>query len=143
MQKVASFSSQSNSLFQGETAEMPGMYQGGEYDLAGFAVGAVERNRLLPKVDDIVPGDSIIGIASSGVHSNGFSLVRCIVELSHTKYSDRCPFSNDEQTFGEELLTPTKIYVKSVLPLLKKGKVKACAHITGWLFVSALLSGPQ
>jgi len=118
-------------LIGGETAEMPGMYQGGEYDLAGFAVGAVERNRLLPKVDDIVPGDSIIGIASSGVHSNGFSLVRCIVELSHTKYSDRCPFSNDEQTFGEELLTPTKIYVKSVLPLLKKGKVKACAHITG------------
>ena len=110
---------------------MPGMYPDGEYDLAGFAVGAVERDRMLPRVNEIVPGDSVIGIASSGVHSNGFSLVRKIIELSNVSYADSCPFSKDKQTFGEELLTATKMYVKSVLPLLKKGKVKACAHITG------------
>ena len=116
---------------------MPGMYPNGEYDLAGFAVGAVERERLLPRINEILPGDSVIGIASSGVHSNGFSLVRKVVELSDINYVDSCPFSKEKQTYGEELLTATKIYVKSVLPLLKKGKVKACAHITGMIFYNA------
>ena len=110
---------------------MPGMYSNGEYDLAGFAVGAVERSKLLPRAADIVPGDSVIGIASSGVHSNGFSLVRKIVELSDVSYTDMCPFSKEKQTYGDELLAPTKIYVNSVLPVLRQHKVKASAHITG------------
>ena len=118
---------------------MPGMYANGEYDLAGFAVGAVERERLLPRVTEIVPGDVVIGIASSGVHSNGFSLVRKIVELSGVSYNDICPFSKEKQTFGVELLTPTKIYVKTMLPLLKKRKVKACAHITGKCFIYIII----
>eukprot|EP00794_Sanderia_malayensis_P000453 gene453-1095_t len=118
-------------LLGGETAEMPGMYSNGEYDLAGFAVGAVERNNLIPRKDTIIPGNVLIGLASSGLHSNGFSMVRKIFELSGFEYNNMCPFGDSLKTCGEEFLTPTKIYIKSVLPLIKQGKVKACAHITG------------
>ncbi|KAJ7425563.1 phosphoribosylglycinamide formyltransferase [Willisornis vidua] len=114
----------------GETAEMPGMYPPGEYDLAGFAVGAVERGHMLPQLDRICPGDVVIGVASSGVHSNGFSLVRKIVEKSSLDFSSPVGVSGD-QTLGELLLTPTKLYSKTLLPVLRSGHVKAFAHITG------------
>ncbi|KAK9888335.1 hypothetical protein WA026_000591 [Henosepilachna vigintioctopunctata] len=117
-------------LIGGETAEMPDIYPEGEYDLAGFTVGAVERCQLIPNIQDISEGDVIIGLPSSGVHSNGFSLVRKVMKIAGVKYNDFCPF-NINKTFGEELLTPTKIYVKSVIPLIRTGKVKAFAHITG------------
>jgi phosphoribosylformylglycinamidine cyclo-ligase len=116
-------------LVGGETAEMPGMYAAGDYDLAGFAVGAVERDRLLPKTD-IMAGDAVIGLASSGVHSNGFSLVRKIVEGSGLSYADPAPFAT-ALSVGEALLAPTKIYVKALLDLLPTGHIKAMAHITG------------
>ncbi|XP_076755875.1 trifunctional purine biosynthetic protein adenosine-3 Gart [Xylocopa sonorina] len=119
------------SLIGGETAEMPDMYSNGEYDLAGFAVGAVERNNLLPRVNSIEPGDIVIGLPSSGMHSNGFSLVRKILKLADKKYSDIAPFSENSRTIGEELLEPTKIYVKGVIPALRTNLVKAFAHITG------------
>ncbi|XP_025836538.1 trifunctional purine biosynthetic protein adenosine-3 isoform X2 [Agrilus planipennis] len=118
-------------LIGGETAEMSGMYSGDEYDLAGFTVGAVEQDKLLPKLQLIKDGDAVIGLASSGVHSNGFSLVRKTLLSSGGKFEDVAPFSSENKSFGEEFLKPTKIYVKSVLPLMKKGKVKAFAHITG------------
>ncbi len=117
-------------LIGGETAEMPGLYSGGDYDLAGFAVGAAERGSLLPR-RDIEAGDVLIGLASSGVHSNGFSLVRRIVEISGLKWSDPAPFDPSEP-LGEALLTPTRIYVKSLLATLKSVPgIKALAHITG------------
>lgn len=118
-------------LLGGETAEMPGMYNVGDYDLAGFAVGAVERRNILPKMEFIEPGDVVLGLKSSGIHSNGFSLVRKVVELSGYKYSDQCPFTDKQVTLGEELLTPTKVYCLQVLPLIKKGLIKGFAHITG------------
>lgn len=118
-------------LVGGETAEMPGMYKDKDYDLAGFAVGVVERDNLLPKLDTIKPGDVVIGLESSGLHSNGFSLVRKIVMDAGLDYSDPCPFGNIKQTIGEVLLAPTKIYVKSVIPLMKDGLIKGFAHITG------------
>ncbi|XP_012216171.2 trifunctional purine biosynthetic protein adenosine-3 [Linepithema humile] len=119
------------SLIGGETAEMPDMYPEGEYDLAGFAVGAVETGDLLPRKIDINEGDVVIGLPSSGVHSNGFSLVRKVLKLADKKYSDIAPFSKKNRTIGEELLEPTKIYVKSVLPALRTDLVKGFAHITG------------
>ncbi|XP_046390255.1 trifunctional purine biosynthetic protein adenosine-3 [Ischnura elegans] len=118
-------------LIGGETAEMPGIYQGDDYDLAGFAVGAVEKDKVLPLTSQICEGDVIIGIASSGVHSNGFSLVRKILEKARMSYTDAAPFGGGGMTVGEALLVPTKLYVKSVLPALRKGLVKAFAHITG------------
>ncbi|XP_027490133.1 trifunctional purine biosynthetic protein adenosine-3 [Corapipo altera] len=117
-------------LLGGETAEMPGMYPPGEYDLAGFAVGAVERGQMLPQLDRISDGDVLIGVASSGVHSNGYSLVRKIVEKSSLDFSSPVGASG-EQTLGELLLTPTKLYSKTLLPVLRSGHVKAFAHITG------------
>ncbi|NWR41759.1 PUR2 protein, partial [Regulus satrapa] len=117
-------------LLGGETAEMPGMYPPGEYDLAGFAVGAVERGQMLPQLDRITEGDVVIGVASSGVHSNGYSLVRKIVEKSSLDFSSRVGVCGD-QTLGELLLTPTKLYSKTLLPVLRSGHVKAYAHITG------------
>ena len=117
-------------LVGGETAEMPGMYQGEEYDLAGFAVGAVERSMLLPK-STVASGDQLLGLASSGVHSNGYSLVRKLVEKSGVALTAKAPFSTAAASFGEALLTPTRIYVKSLLPLLQQGSIKALAHITG------------
>nr|CAI5870272.1 unnamed protein product [Callosobruchus analis] len=119
------------SLIGGETAEMPDMYPAGEYDLAGFAVGAVERNQLMPHIQQINPGDVLIALPSSGVHSNGFSMVRKVMKLAGVSYKQIAPFSKDNKSFGEELLVPTKIYVKAVIPAVKTGKVKAFAHITG------------
>lgn len=117
-------------LIGGETAEMPGMYADGDYDLAGFSVGAVERAELRPKAT-ISEGDTIIGLAASGVHSNGFSLVRKIIETSGLELSDQAPF-DQSQTLGTALLTPTRIYVKPILAALKAGiDIKALAHITG------------
>jgi phosphoribosylformylglycinamidine cyclo-ligase len=109
---------------------MPGMYREGDYDLAGFAVGAAERGQLLP-AGDIAEGDVILGLASSGVHSNGYSLVRKIVELSGLGWDTKAPFDADK-TLGEALLTPTKIYVKPLLKAIREtGAIKALAHITG------------
>ncbi|MEJ5018879.1 phosphoribosylformylglycinamidine cyclo-ligase [Ochrobactrum vermis] len=117
-------------LIGGETAEMPGMYRDGDYDLAGFAVGAAERDRLLPR-GDVAEGDAILGLASSGVHSNGFSLVRRIVELSGLGWKSDAPFQPGA-TLGEALLTPTRIYVKPLLAAIRASDgIKALAHITG------------
>jgi phosphoribosylformylglycinamidine cyclo-ligase len=113
-------------LIGGETAEMPNMYQKDDYDLAGFAVGAVERNELLPK-ENIKEGDVILGLSSSGFHSNGFSLVRKIIADNKLNLSDKFL----DKTIGDFLLEPTKIYVKSCLKAIKTGKVKALAHLTG------------
>lgn len=118
-------------LLGGETAEMPGMYAQGEYDLAGFAVGAVERGQMLPQLDRIMDGDVVIGISSSGVHSNGFSLVRKIIDKASLQYSSPAPFGSGDQSIGDILLTPTKIYSKTLLPVIRSGHVKAFAHITG------------
>jgi len=117
-------------LIGGETAEMPGLYQGDDYDLAGFAVGAVERGEVLPRAD-IAQGDVIIGLASSGVHSNGFSLVRKVIATTGLAWSAPTPFA-PEQSLGEAILTPTRIYVKSCLAAIRRTKaVKGLAHITG------------
>jgi phosphoribosylformylglycinamidine cyclo-ligase len=117
-------------LIGGETAEMPGLYKDGDYDLAGFAVGAAERGTLLPR-SDIAAGDAVIGLASSGVHSNGFSLVRKIIEASGVSLQSPAPFS-PVMTLGGALLTPTRLYVKSCLRAIREtGAVKALAHITG------------
>ncbi|MBB3978838.1 phosphoribosylformylglycinamidine cyclo-ligase [Rhizobium azooxidifex] len=117
-------------LIGGETAEMPGMYAGGDYDLAGFAVGAAERGKLLP-AGDIAEGDVILGLSSSGVHSNGYSLVRKIVALSGLAWDAPAPFAKGE-TLAEALMTPTKIYVKPLLKAIREtGAIKALAHITG------------
>jgi phosphoribosylformylglycinamidine cyclo-ligase len=116
-------------LIGGETAEMPGMYGKGDYDLAGFAVGAVERDAVIDG-RTVRAGDIVLGLASSGVHSNGFSLVRRIVETAGLGYGDPAPFATG-QSIGEALLTPTRLYVKSVLAAIRTGGVKAAAHITG------------
>lgn len=117
-------------LIGGETAELPGLYAEGDFDLAGFTVGAVERNQLIPNSDDLRAGDILIALPSSGAHSNGYSLIHKIVERSGLGLEDAAPFSNS-QSLGEALLTPTQIYVKSVLRCLRQGQVKALAHITG------------
>lgn len=118
-------------LLGGETAEMPDMYPPGEYDLAGFAVGAMERDQKLPQLERIVEGDAVVGVASSGLHSNGFSLVRKIVARSSLQYSSPAPDGCGDQTLGDLLLTPTRIYSHSLLPVIRSGRVKALAHITG------------
>jgi phosphoribosylformylglycinamidine cyclo-ligase len=115
-------------LVGGETAEMPGLYRDGDYDLAGFAVGAAERNRLLPR--GVMPGDTVLGLASSGLHSNAFSLVRRVVELSGLSWDMPAPF-DPEVTLGQALMTPTRIYVPALLALHRAGLLKAAAHITG------------
>ena len=117
-------------LIGGETAEMPGLYKAGDYDLAGFAVGAAERGTLLPR-SDIAAGDAVLGLASSGVHANGFSLVRKIVETSALAFDAQAPFS-PVMTLGGALLTPTRLYVRSCLRAIQAtGAVKGLAHITG------------
>jgi phosphoribosylformylglycinamidine cyclo-ligase len=116
-------------LIGGETAEMPGLYGAGDYDLAGFAVGAAERGQLL-EAGTLAAGDVLVGLASSGVHSNGFSLVRRIVERCGLAWDAPAPFE-DGATLAEALLRPTRIYVKSCLAALRAGHVKALAHITG------------
>ncbi|MFC0634373.1 phosphoribosylformylglycinamidine cyclo-ligase [Brevundimonas balnearis] len=117
-------------LVGGETAEMPGMYAGGDYDLAGFSLGAVERGHALPYLDRQAAGDVVIGLASSGPHSNGYSLIRRVVEASGLGWGDDAPFAKD-RSLAQALMTPTRIYVKPVLPLMKAGLVKGAAHITG------------
>ncbi len=119
-------------LIGGETAEMPGMYHGGDYDLAGFSVGAAERGTLLDG-STVAEGDILLGLASNGTHSNGYSLIRRIVGDKGHNYADKATFA--EGTLGEELLAPTKIYVKSTLAAIKKGYVKALSHITGGGFL--------
>jgi len=119
-----------SALVGGETAEMPGMYGEGDYDLAGFSVGAVERGQVLPRLDDQKAGDVLIGLGSSGPHSNGYSLIRRIVERSGLAWDAPAPFETGK-SLGEALMAPTRIYVKSLLPLLKAGLVKGGAHITG------------
>lgn len=114
-------------LIGGETAEMPGMYAGNDFDLAGFAVGAMERGDSLPK--DVQNGDMLLGLSSSGVHSNGYSLVRKLVELSGLGWDAQSPFGGD--TLGAELLAPTRLYVKSCLAAIAAGGVHGFAHITG------------
>jgi len=116
-------------LIGGETAEMPGMYSGGDYDLAGFAVGAVERESILSGAD-VAEGDVILGLASNGLHSNGFSLVRKVVEASGLDYTAPAPFA-EGRSLGESLLEPTRIYVKSSLAAIRAGGVHGLAHITG------------
>ena len=116
-------------LIGGETAEMPGMYAPGDYDLAGFCVGAVERASVLTGTR-VAPGDVVLGLASSGVHSNGFSLVRRLISDNHWKL-DRPAVFDQEHLLGDLLLTPTRIYVKSLLPVVRAGHIGALAHITG------------
>src|SRR3954447_15266612 len=116
-------------LIGGETAEMPGMYAADDYDLAGFCVGAVERDKVLTG-KDIAPGDVILGLASSGVHSNGFSLVRRIIEQEQWDLAARFP-GLEERTLAEALLKPTKIYVRSLLASVQERRMKGLAHITG------------
>ncbi|OKL42975.1 phosphoribosylformylglycinamidine cyclo-ligase [Pseudovibrio exalbescens] len=117
-------------LIGGETAEMPGMYAKDDYDLAGFAVGAAERGTLLPRAD-LAEGDVVLGLASNGVHSNGYSLVRKIVERSGLEWTDAAPF-DAETTLGRALMAPTRIYVKPLLEAIRTTNgVKALAHITG------------
>ncbi|MEM1160460.1 MAG: phosphoribosylformylglycinamidine cyclo-ligase, partial [Pseudomonadota bacterium] len=114
-------------LIGGETAEMPGMYADGDFDLAGFAVGAMERGAALPR--QIQPGDVLLGLSSDGVHSNGYSLVRKIVEQSGLGWDAPSPFGGG--ALGEALLTPTRIYVRPLLDALRGGRVRGFAHITG------------
>lgn len=116
-------------LIGGETAEMAGMYSKGEYDLAGFSVGAVRRSHILPR--NIAEGDILLGLSSSGVHSNGYSLVRKCVEKSGLSWDSSPPFESDLPTLADALLTPTRIYVKALLPLIKEGLLEGLAHITG------------
>jgi phosphoribosylformylglycinamidine cyclo-ligase len=117
-------------LIGGETAEMPGLYAKGDFDLAGFAVGAVERGLVLPRCDEMRAGDVLIGVASSGIHSNGYSLVRKLVEQSGLSWSDPAPFAPHAK-LGEALMTPTRLYVKSALEAMRVDGVKGFAHITG------------
>jgi phosphoribosylaminoimidazole synthetase len=117
-------------LAGGETAEMPGMYGKGDYDLAGFALGCAERGTLLPRVNEMKAGDVIIGLASSGPHSNGYSLVRKVVERSGLKWDAPAPFENGK-TLAEALLAPTRIYAKALKPIFAANLVKGAAHITG------------
>ena len=115
-------------LVGGETAEMPGLYAHGDYDLAGFSVGAAERDALLPA--GVVPGDTVLGLASSGIHSNGYSLVRRIVGASGVGWNDPAPFDR-ERTLAAALMEPTRIYVRPMLALHRAGLLKGAAHITG------------
>jgi phosphoribosylformylglycinamidine cyclo-ligase len=117
-------------LVGGETAEMPGMYAEGDYDMAGFCVGAVDRGKVLPRLADQAPGDILIGLGSSGPHSNGYSLIRRIVERTALAWDAPAPF-DAARSLAEALLEPTRIYVRTVLPHLKAGRIKGLAHITG------------
>ncbi|KAJ1738674.1 hypothetical protein LPJ68_005347, partial [Coemansia sp. RSA 1086] len=117
-------------LIGGETAEMPGLYAKGDYDVAGFAVGAVERTEILPRMQDIEAGDVLVGLSSSGIHSNGFSLVRKVVAHVGLDFHSVCPWDTSKLV-GQALLTPTRIYVKPLLPLVHQRLIKGMAHITG------------
>lgn len=127
-------------LVGGETAEMPGLYQKTDYDLAGFTVGVAEKSQLYPRLDEIAEGDVLIGLSSSGFHSNGFSLVRKILTDNQKELSETITLDGKETTLGDALLVPTRIYVKPVLRLLEQFKtgVKAMSHITGGGFYDNL-----
>jgi phosphoribosylformylglycinamidine cyclo-ligase len=126
-------------LVGGETAEMPSMYHGGDYDLAGFAVGAVERDRVLPATAALAAGDVVLGLGASGVHSNGFSLVRKVVASRALDWHAPPPYASPAPSLARDLLTPTRIYIRALLPLLREPlaapgaapRLKALAHITG------------
>ena len=118
------------SLIGGETAEMPGIYSKGDFDLAGFVVGVVERKQLLSK-NNVKKDDILIGIESSGFHSNGFSLIRKALTLNGLTVNSKVPFSSKKKLIGDELLIPTKIYVNELLPLVKSNLLNSIAHITG------------
>lgn len=118
-------------LIGGETSEMPGLYDIGDYDCNGTCIGAVSRDKVLPRLSEFAAGDVLIGLASSGVHSNGFSLIRKILEVGGLTYSSQAPWSTTKLTVGESILVPTKIYVKPVLAALKKDLILGMAHITG------------
>src|SRR5262249_53510617 len=117
-------------LIGGETAEMPGLYAKGDFDLAGFAVGAVERGQVLPKADAMKVGDALIGVTSSGVHSNGYSLVRKVLSVAGHSLDGEAPFERSAR-LSDVLLAPTRLYVKSALAAIKRGGIKGLAHITG------------
>jgi len=117
-------------LIGGETAEMPGMYAGEDFDLAGFVVGAAERGALLPRHDLMKEGDALIGLASSGPHSNGYSLIRRIIDHAGLSFDSDAPFAPG-RPLADALLEPTRIYVKSLMPLIREGRIKGLAHITG------------
>jgi phosphoribosylformylglycinamidine cyclo-ligase len=117
-------------LIGGETAEMPGLYAKGDFDLAGFTVGAVERGHVLPRSHDMRPGDVVIGVASSGVHSNGYSLVRRVVADAGNAYMAPAPFDKS-RTLADALLAPTRLYIRGGLAAIRSGGVKGLAHITG------------
>lgn len=120
------------SLIDGQTVVLPALYQEGEFDLAGFALGVVERAAILPRSADVRAGDVVIGLPSNGVHSNGFSLVHKVMQVAGKTFADGpAPFSACGRTYGEELLAPTQIYTAAVKPLLRDGRIKAIAHITG------------
>lgn len=119
-----------SALVGGETAEMPGMYQNDDYDAAGTAIGAMLKEDRLPKMELMVDGDILLGIASNGVHSNGFSLVRRIIARANLSYHNPAPWDKDT-SLGLSLLTPTRIYVRPLLPVVKKHLIKGLAHITG------------
>lgn len=110
---------------------MPSMYNIGKYDLAGFAVGIVENELQLPRSSEIIAGDILIGLPSTGIHSNGYSLVQKIFKTTQLNYNDVAPFSENQKTFGEEFLTPTALYIKPLLAAVRSGHIKALAHITG------------
>ena len=117
-------------LIGGETAEMPGMYEGEDFDLAGFVVGAVDRGKVMPHLGEMAAGDSLIAVASSGPHSNGYSLIRKVVDRSGLSWTDAAPFA-PQKSLAQALLEPTRLYIKSLLPLLRAGEIKGLAHITG------------
>lgn len=120
-------------LLGGETAEMPGMYTGNDFDVAGFAVGVVDKQNLI-NGNNIEDGDAVIGLSSSGLHSNGFSLVRLIIERNNLKLDSIYSSLHRDKTLGDIVLTPTKIYVNSILPLIKNFNIKGLSHITGGSF---------
>ena len=122
-------------LIGGETAEMPGVYQSDDYDLAGFTVGIVERDLILPK--NISEGNLLIGLKSSGFHSNGFSLIRNIIDTYKVDIHSKSPFSS--RKLGEEILTPTKIYVKKILQIIETNNILGISHITGGGLVENVL----
>ena len=117
-------------LIGGETAEMPGMYADGTYDLAGFCVGAVDREGILPRTGRMQAGDVLLGLPSSGPHANGYSLIRKIVSEAGLSWDDQAPW-DASMTVGEALLTPTRLYVAELLPHAKAGRIKGLAHVTG------------